>query len=582
MYHILSKNRFPFLLFFAAFLLGILIAHTRHRHHSPDQEFLAFTAQVFQEELQGNTLSLHYTVSDPSSYGIHNYPITLGNVSSQSWEPALSNLQEQLHRFPRESLSLQNQLTYDIMEFTLESQRALSAHPLLQEPLSPTLGIQAQLPILLAEYTFRNKQDYLDYFALLEKVPSYFQQILAFEQEKAKAGLFMKDTTAQRIIEQCSSFLSSKENYLVTVFQEALDSSTFLSEKERNDFQKTQHQKIRDFVIPAYQMLSQGLSDLMGRGKNPWGLFYYPQGADYYLSYLHASVGTDLPMDAIVERLHNQLNEDYLQIRRLLTVDKELPDKFHSLASQMDGCTSPQEMLEDLRKQIRYDFPSLENVTYTVNYVCDALSPYLSPAFYLTPPIDTGQPNIIYLNPLEQTDPLSLYTTLAHEGFPGHMYQTLYFASTDPDPIRVLFANSGYIEGWATYIESYAYEYAPTDHNTGRYAALNRSFYLSLYSLLDIYIHYYGWTAEEVSSYLTALGITDPEIWEEIYQILLEDPGNYLKYSLGAIMISDLKQSLQEDLGSSYSTMDFHKALLQIGPAPFPIIEQYIKSFLQK
>ena len=52
---------------------------------------------------------------------------------------------------------------------------------------------------------------------------------------------------------------------------------------------------------------------------------------------------------------------------------------------------------------------------------------YLSPAFYLTPPMDTGTPNVIYINPAASYQGLELFTTLAHEGFPGHLYQTVTF-----------------------------------------------------------------------------------------------------------------------------------------------------------
>ena len=79
---------------------------------------------------------------------------------------------------------------------------------MLQEPLSPSLGIQAQLPVLLAEYTFRTRQDIEDYLQLLSLTDSYFRQILDFEQEKAVQGLFMSDASLCRIQEQCRSLIS--------------------------------------------------------------------------------------------------------------------------------------------------------------------------------------------------------------------------------------------------------------------------------------------------------------------------------------------------------------------------------------
>ena len=52
---------------------------------------------------------------------------------------------------------------------------------------------------------------------------------------------------------------------------------------------------------------------------------------------------------------------------------------------------------------------------------------------------------------------IRLFTTLAHEGYPGHLYQTTYYANTNPDPLRNLLNFSGYVEGWATYAEMCSY-----------------------------------------------------------------------------------------------------------------------------
>src|SRR5699024_8380814 len=112
---------------------------------------------------------------------------------------------------------------------------------------------------------------------------------------------------------------------------------------------------------------------------------------------------------------------------------------------------------------IRPRTPSTTLFPYTTlfrSYVHESMEDYLSPAFYLTPPLDTGSPNVIYINRSGRNPNLELFTTLAHEGFPGHLYQTVYFASCRPSDIRYLINCSGYVEGWATYIESYAFQYA--------------------------------------------------------------------------------------------------------------------------
>lgn len=124
-------------------------------------------------------------------------------------------------------------------------------------------------------------------------------------------------------------------------------------------------------------------------------------------------------------------------------------------------------------------------------YVHKSMEDFLSPAFYLTPPLDTGSPNVIYINRANSHSNLELFTTLSHEGFPGHLYQTVFFGRTQPADIRYLITSGGYVEGWATYVESYGYQYAAsllTDKAASDLTALmwkNRCINLCIYSLLD-------------------------------------------------------------------------------------------------
>ena len=207
---------------------------------------------------------------------------------------------------------------------------------------------------------------------------------------------------------------------------------------------------------------------------------------------------------------------------------------------------------------------------------------YLSPAFYLTPPIDTKEPNVIYINQAASTTQLELFTTLAHEGFPGHLYQTQFFSQLDPDPVRSLFNSGGYVEGWATYVESYAYQYAATliNHEDAesltRLTALNRSINLCLYSLVDIGIHYQGWSSAQTADFLKNFGIRDTSAVSQIYQYITETPGNYLKYYVGYLNFLDLKDKVQKENPEAFDLKQFHSQVLQIGPVPFPVLKKYL------
>mgnify|MGYP000641763341 CR=1 FL=1 len=60
---------------------------------------------------------------------------------------------------------------------------SLGKNSILDEPLSPSLGVQAQLPVLLAEYAFYKKEDISDYLKLLSTIKPYFQSILELEKQ---------------------------------------------------------------------------------------------------------------------------------------------------------------------------------------------------------------------------------------------------------------------------------------------------------------------------------------------------------------------------------------------------------------
>lgn len=567
------------LVLFSAFFLK------NHVFLSEDQRFENFTCRLFQEEIRANTLNLHYTLAYPESYGIKDYSISLGSMDPDTMEDSrasLETLQNKLEDFSVEKFSQQNQMTYDILRLELSTELSPGNDPLLQEPLGPNLGIQAQLPVLLAEYTFRSPSDIRDYFSLLACLPEYFQEILAFEQEKSSKGLFMSDISADRIIAQCLSFTgSSDEHYLNSMFREQvteLAQQKKLSQKQVDSYLAMQEKLMEECVLPAYTQLQQGISQLKGTGKNENGLSHLPGGKAYYEYLIQSTVGDYRSPEEISQRLYRQLASDS---QEMLALKEQNPQILTQAVQASSPCEAqPEEMLEYLNTAMTQDFPHLDAGDYQVKYVPESMEEFSSPAFYLTPPIDTLSPNTIYINQSSQVSGTELFTTLAHEGFPGHLYQTLSFGNTHPSPIRDLLSCSGYIEGWATYVESLSYGYAADflgiSPDVMQFLWLNRSMTLCLYSLLDLGIHDQGWTFQTAFELLQSFGIAQEETCREIFQYIVENPANYLKYYLGYLNFCDLRSEIQEKQGDAFSSKDFHSALLALGPAQFPVVEKYL------
>ena len=546
--------------------------------------FEKYIDQIFQEELKGNTLNLHYTLAYPEDYGIKDYSVSLGTMKPEALKENLEEtrvLNKKLKSFDSGQLSEENQIIYDILSLEFSSQLSLGSSYLLAEPLGPNLGIQAQLPILLAEYTLRTSADIKDYFSLLSQIPDYFQSILEFEEEKARRDLFMSDASADRIIRQCQSFMETgEENYLYSMFRQQIEellTEKRITQDQADSFIEMQEKLMDQCVFPAYLTLSQGLEDLKGQGKNSGGLTHLEGGKEYYVYLIRSTVGDYRSPEEILQSLFLRLQTDYQKVQELLSSDPQLLSRAYNLTP---SDLSPEQMLDYLQHVVTDDFPGVEVDSYEVKYVPESMEDFSSPAFYLTPPVDTLTPNTIYINQASQVSPAELFTTLAHEGFPGHLYQTVYFSKQDHHPIRELLSCSGYIEGWATYVEALSYDYASPflhiDQEILDFLCLNRSISLCLYAILDLGIHGQGWNAQTTADTLAVFGITDPDTCQEIFQYIVENPANYLKYYLGYLNFLDLREEVQSTAGSSFSPRDFHKNLLDIGPAPFPVVEKYL------
>ena len=544
---------------------------------SEDKKFERFTEEVFRSEMSGNTLNLHYTVANPADYGIDTSSVSLGDASPKARQnaiAALENYRNVLNQFDYKKLSEKHQLTYDIFADYLDTELSASAYLLYDEPLSPTLGIQAQLPILLAEYTFRTKGDIEDYLTLLTQIPDYFSGILAFEREKAEAGLFMSRDCAAMVVSQCEDFINDPaDNYLIGIFNEKIDEVTNLTADEKIAYKNRNSAILQGYVIPAYRELGTKIASYAGSSKNQQGLYYFPEGREYYQYLVRSGVGDDRSIEEIEEAVKVRMVEDYSAICDLVQQGAQKSSSSVTAASEGSSSSVPAAMLSELREKITDDFPLLPSVSCSIKSVHKSLQDYLSPAFYLTPAIDDYENNVIYINPGSNYSGIDLFTTLAHEGYPGHLYQSVYFNSTKPDLLRTLLDVGGYTEGWATYVEMYSFGLWEEDPQLAALYQKNRSFTLGLASLLDIGIHYRGYSLSDVTSFLEKLGFESGTA-QSLYQTVLQSPSNYLNYYVGYLNFSDLRDDVKAVQNEQFSLREFHRMVLEAGPCPFYILRR--------
>lgn len=593
------------ILFFSLLILSITLSLTIYLRTNDSRQFKDLTEELFYSELSANTLSLHYTLAFPENYGIDE------SVRLPSYEPGSDNgeedirsMLERLSRISPEHLNDEDAYAYDLLTRYLNLRLAGTAYPYYSDPLSPSSGMQSGLPILLADYTFRSAKDVEDYLHILDQTDTYFDGLIQYEKEKSENKLFMSDASAGKIIEQCCSImdkdaLSSGTHFLHTTFEERLDAmrqEDLITEEQKSQWIAENDRLLTTVMAPAYENVADAFTILQGSGSNDMGLCYFPEGRAYYEYLLASTTGSSRSIAEIKTLLFNDFQQNMTAMSDLFYHYPELAS-ISSTGTAPFPFTSPEEMLDDLKERMTDDFPAFPvseeigfNTSYTIKRVSPSMEDYCSPAYYLTPPIDDMSNNIIYINHKNSPDALTLYTTLAHEGYPGHLYQTvysqLYMNQKETSCIRYLLHYGGYVEGWALYVENLSYDYAqslvrdksPITAAWYEACRLNRNIQLCLYSLLDIAIHYEGATPAKVQAILRKLGITDEETVAAIYEYIVEEPVTYLKYYLGFIEFTLLRDTAQNVWGEDFSLQRFHRFVLETGPSDFQGLQSRLTS----
>lgn len=581
MKHLLKKHRMLSVGIFLAAVLSIIYAAILSPAGKSTGSFSEFCTTLFREEMKSNTMNLHFTLKDPKAAGIDSYEITLGSLSGDSphnQARQLKKLSEELKKYSHRSLKGKDRLTCRLLSDYISRQQNLAAYPYYDEPLTPSGGVTSQLPVLLAEYTFRNTRDIKDYLGLLSQMDTYFLGILDYEQKKADAGLFMSDEACLKVIEGCEVFTEHPDdNFLIDTFSNRLNAMDGLTDTQKNAYLKQHSKVLSDHVIPAYSQMIKGLTMLLGRGHNNWGLCNFPEGKAYYEAVVSADTGCDDSVEDLFSQIAKARRED-------LTFCQNLLEKNPKLASQSpkpDAALKEENaMISRLQKEILPDFPAPPQTDVEICHVDPALSEYLAPAFYITAPIDDISHNRIYINDAKNDTDIYYFTTLAHEGYPGHLYQTICTSSYGAPEVLSLLNYPGYTEGWATYTEMQAFYYAGLDPDLASLLQHNQAATLSLYATADIGIHYFGWEKEKNAAFWSEYGVDDTATVKRITDLILEEPGNYLKYYVGYLKFRQMREQLALE-NKSFSVSAFHEAILRTGPSPFSVLEETVRNQLK-
>lgn len=557
------------------------------------QEFEQYLDDYFKDVVTDDTLTYNYTIRDGADYGLEEPEVTLGDPGMTAEEIGQDKEEfegwvKKLDAIDRSCLTKDQKLTYDVLDEYFEVSAGIFDNVYLYEPFSPMRGLQANIATNFTDYRFDDKGDVERYIELLGQIPDYFAEYLDFEQEKSEKGYFMSDAVCDKVISQCKDFVADKENhFMVTTFNDNIDALDFLTDEEKAEYKEANKQAVVNSLLPAFENVAAVLSGLKGTGTNDGGICNYDGGKEYYEYLLKNFAGTAKSPEEVIDMLDTELQKLMVSLYQYYLGNQAAYEYFasnyDSIFAAADQMTAS-EMVDKMMETASEHYPDAG----TINYKAEALDKNLETimddvlAYYMAPAIDDPDNNLIRVNGLH-TD--GMWTTLAHEGYPGHMLQNAYYMSTDPEPVRTLMNFLGYKEGWAMYAcydSLYYYEYEEPEYGDTIAALyqLNDEMSYLMMGRVDLGINYEGWTLQDTADYLTKNGM-DGSAAQELYTTMVGDPAVYQSYSTGYYEMKELRDYAEEKMGDDFDLKTFNTIILETGPCQFDILKEQVDKKLQ-
>lgn len=550
------------------------------REEKAQREFDEYCDQLFVEMLGDDALNIHYTLAEPEKYGVKIDEYTLGEFTVEEIEESEKWVEDTLKKLKETDASLlteRQQLSLETLTAYFEKQDAYKGLYLLSNMFGPNSGLTANLTINFIEYTFADEEDVKMYLELLKDTERYVGQILDFVRLQSEKGYFMPDFCVDMNVETCEKYLNAEDNPLIASFNEkvaALD----ISEEKKNEYIEADEQYVKDYFDKAYQDIIDTLTELKGTAANELGLCYYENGKEYYTALLKEKSSTDLEPEEIIELLDDgmeALMEDYMA---LYNADMTLLEQYMNLDF---GMNSAEEILTFLADNVNKEFPEPYTKDFVVQYQSKATEIDGTLAYYLTARLDQLGYNSIKVNGSAfGEDYTRMYSTLAHEGFPGHLYQfTSVYGNEEIPNVCKLVDFIGFTEGYAEYAADRAYMLVGCSEELTEFMALDGLFGYILESRADLGINYEGWNREECAEYLAGYGI-DSSVSDEIFETLVSDPALLIPYTVGHIMMRDMREKAENELGDAFDAVDYHRLIMNTGLVSFEIMDEELDKYI--
>lgn len=541
-----------------------------------DEEFEGWLNDYIVDVCENDYTTAHHYFERPEDYGIDvsKCRITLGSYTpDEESEKFTESVLRTLNSWKTDELSDTNKKIYEQLYWMYDvSERSSEEKYAYIEPIwSQTSGVPGTLTDFFSEYQLFREEDIDPLVELINDVPRYVETAREYSEKQAEQGMFRLNK--DDIITVCENMLSTSDDSPVTHELDEEVDNLGLSEEKSEAAKKKINDALQASFFPSFQTMIDIINSLEDKIVPIEGLANYENGKEYYEILLEYYSGSDEKEKDIYDNLYAAMNSFSLEYRNL---SKENPDAVEEGLSLSTSFTKVSEIMPFLEDNYGKLFPSIPDLNYEIKPLSNEQSKDGVVAYFVVPPIDSKRTYEIRYNARDYGDDpgaISFYNTMAHEGIPGHMYQTQYEKDNFKLTAQYFLNCMGMQEGYATYAAFQANDWLKLDDDAKRVWYINESYSNMMILLMDLQINYDGVSLEEFQ-----------QIWDQdltgLYNQLAENPGIFFSYYYGCYQIEQLEQKAKDALGDRFSPVAFNEALLRNGNLKFSLIEESIQEYI--
>lgn len=495
-------------------------------------------------------------------------------------------LNQKLHEFDYDSLSMNQQLTYDVLadQFADYDLNDKAAFYLANNPLGYYQGSVSESLLTFIQYHLNNKNDIDSYINLLNTSHDYFNDLFKFEKERQKVGYGLTQNEIKKEKQAIDEIVVADLSSLSTSFNQKIDQVTFVDDEAKTTYKQQVAELVETKFRKGLKDLATNLGNLKAKDYGNGSLANYKYGKDYFAYLVYQYTGFDNMSDYkkwLDEKFSvDDDNYDGEVFNEYVAAYQSYEKSTKSTTLTLNA-NDPNSVIAFLKKKMKADFPLAKDVKYNMETLPSGLRSLFAgtAAFYLISPVDNNNEveQMMLVSNYHQKD----YSIIAHEGYPGHMYSHVYYKGVKHPVVRDILSNMGSSEGYANYVQRYVSKYAD-NKATAEYLEAQDS--LTLFAILqaDYQLNYVGneKKAMEIYQKLFMPNGTKKEIKETLSEVALR-PATFVPYYGGGYRLSDLALAMEDKFDEKYTDYKFHKAVLEVGDTSYAVKKKWVAKFMK-